>query len=196
MHEAEAEQGPAAAERQPRRSRISLLLTVAAVLISYFVGTKLPVQEAVNYVSPRLEWLQTRLSRAAHTVVFGIPPELPADPPSAPPPARTSRGCVLAFADIHGDLLQAKRVLHLVGATDENDEWTAGTCTLVQLGDLVDRGPDSIAVLKLFDKVTEQAAQAGGRVIKLMGNHEMESIQVRSAFLTRQWPCLRFWQQC
>jgi hypothetical protein len=95
-------------------------------------------------------------------------------------PAAQVKGCLLAFSDIHGDLQQAQKVLQLVGATDHNGKWAAGSCTLVQTGDLVDRGHDSIAVLELFDQLKMEAALAGGQLITLMGNHEMESIQVAS----------------
>jgi hypothetical protein len=93
-------------------------------------------------------------------------------------PTGLAPGCLLAFADIHGDLQQALRVLQLVGAIDQDGKWAAGSCTLVQTGDLVDRGPQSLTVLRLFERLKEEAVQAGGQLITLMGNHEMESIQV------------------
>jgi hypothetical protein len=69
-------------------------------------------------------------------------------------------------------------VLQFAGVTDSVGDWIAGDCTLVQTGDLIDRGHDSIAVLKLFEELKEKAAAAGGEVITLMGNHELLSIQV------------------
>lgn len=38
-----------------------------------------------------------------------------------------------------------------MGITDKNGKWIAGKATLVQTGDLVDRGPNSIGVVRLFE---------------------------------------------
>ena len=85
--------------------------------------------------------------------------------------------CVLAIADLHGDLQQAERALRKVGATDAEGNWAAGSCTLVQTGDLVDRGHQSLDVLRRFEALKPQAEAAAGRIITLLGNHELESIQ-------------------
>lgn len=39
----------------------------------------------------------------------------------------------------------------------------------VQTGDLVDRGPNSLQVVQLMIKLHQQAAEAGGRVLQLLG---------------------------
>lgn len=101
--------------------------------------------------------------------------------PPQPAPARLEdrhEDCVLALADLHGDLSQAQRALRMAGAIDAEGSWAGGTCTLVQTGDLVDRGAHSLDVLRLFEALKPQAEAAGGRIITLLGNHELESIQV------------------
>ena len=60
---------------------------------------------------------------------------------------------VIAIGDLHGDLSQAQAALALVGLTDSSGEWQAKDSTLVQTGDLLDRGPDSLAVVRLFEAV-------------------------------------------
>ena len=53
-------------------------------------------------------------------------------------------------------------------------EWLGGNyTTLIQTGDQVDRGPDSLEVLELFDALTALAASSGGRAASLVGNHEL-----------------------
>lgn len=65
-------------------------------------------------------------------------------PPEAAALARgAAPACVLALADLHGDLEQTERALQLTGAIGPDGRWAAGGCTLVQTGDLVDRGPSS-----------------------------------------------------
>lgn len=91
---------------------------------------------------------------------------------------RSDASCVIGFADLHGDLQQAHAVLRASGASNDTHLWAAGACTLVQTGDLVDRGPDSVAVTKLFEDVRVEAAAAGGKVVTLLGNHEVMNLQV------------------
>jgi hypothetical protein len=43
---------------------------------------------------------------------------------------------------------------------------------LVQLGDMVDRGPDSLKIVGSLMKLQREAPRKGGRVIVLTGNHE------------------------
>ena len=58
---------------------------------------------------------------------------------------------VFSIPDIHGDVGRAVESLMLANITDANGAWIAppGT-TLVQTGDLFDRGDDTQAVFKLF----------------------------------------------
>jgi len=74
--------------------------------------------------------------------------------------------------------VQAERALRLVGAVDVGGAWIAGACTLVQTGDIVDRGPDSLAALRRFEQLKIDAAAHGGCVETLLGNHELLNLQV------------------
>jgi hypothetical protein len=47
----------------------------------------------------------------------------------------------------------------------------------VQTGDTLDRGPDSKGVLELMRRLETEAAAAGGRVVPLLGNHEVMNVQ-------------------
>ncbi|MEW5305143.1 MAG: hypothetical protein WDW36_007704 [Sanguina aurantia] len=55
--------------------------------------------------------------------------------------------------------------------------WSGGAASLVQLGDVVDRGPDSLPLLALFRRLRTEAGEAGGRVVLLLGNHELMLVQ-------------------
>ncbi|KAJ9521504.1 hypothetical protein QJQ45_008801 [Haematococcus lacustris] len=55
--------------------------------------------------------------------------------------------------------------------------WAGGRSSLVQTGDIVDRGPDSLAALHLFHRLKAEASAAGGDVVTLLGNHELMLLQ-------------------
>jgi TPR repeat protein len=79
---------------------------------------------------------------------------------------------VVAVGDVHGDYEQFVAVLRSAGLIDAHGNWSGGKAHLVQTGDIVDRGPDSRAVMDLLMKLEKQAAAAGGGVHCLIGNHE------------------------
>ena len=84
---------------------------------------------------------------------------------SAPPPAIPAGRRAYAVGDVHGraDLFAA-----LITAVDADDAARgAAQTTIVLLGDLVDRGPDSAGVVALA-----RAWQARRPLRALMGNHE------------------------
>lgn len=56
---------------------------------------------------------------------------------------------------------------------DHRGQWVGKTATLVQTGDIVDRGKDTIALYALMDNLRAQARKDGGEVISLLGNHEV-----------------------
>lgn len=79
---------------------------------------------------------------------------------------------LFAIADIHGDYDRAHAALQHAGVVDSTGLWRAGNATLVQTGDIVDRGPDTQKLYHWMRNLTQQASQAGGKVVKLWGNHE------------------------
>ncbi|CAA20130.1 vacuolar endopolyphosphatase [Schizosaccharomyces pombe] len=81
---------------------------------------------------------------------------------------------VYAIGDIHGDFPNALDVLSAAGVVSPvfPHEWTAGNATLVQTGDVVDRGPDTRKLFRWFNDLHKQAEKHGGRVVRLLGNHE------------------------
>lgn len=82
-------------------------------------------------------------------------------------------GRVVAVGDVHGDLSAVTRALRMARLIDKDQNWVGGTATLVQVGDLLDRGDDERAILVMFERLRGQATRAGGRVITLIGNHEV-----------------------
>jgi len=79
---------------------------------------------------------------------------------------------IVAVGDVHGDYAQFVKALRAAEVVNEKDDWAAGKTHLVQIGDVLDRGPDSRKAMDLLMKLEGQAAQAGGAVHPLIGNHE------------------------
>jgi hypothetical protein len=80
---------------------------------------------------------------------------------------------VVAVADVHGAYDRYVEILHAAGVVDDGRHWTAGRTHFVQIGDMVDRGPDSRRVLDFLQDLEPQARRAGGAVHVLLGNHEV-----------------------
>ncbi len=80
---------------------------------------------------------------------------------------------VVAIGDVHGAYASFVEILRHAGVIGEDSRWSGGRTTLVQTGDVLHRGPDSRMALDLLMELEPQAAAAGGRVITLLGNHEV-----------------------
>ena len=107
-------------------------------------------------------------------------------PPAATAPA-TPAACTLAplalrvpmpkravaIGDLHGDFNAARAALKAAGAIDGNDKWIGGDLTIIQTGDILDRGDGESQILDLFAKLATDAHASGGEVIQLLGNHEL-----------------------
>jgi len=97
-----------------------------------------------------------------------------AGPPEEESPMRfEAAGRLIAIGDLHGDLEAARAALRLGGAIDAEDRWIGGDLVVVQTGDILDRGDEEEAVIRLFQRLGEEAERAGGAVHVLNGNHEL-----------------------
>ena len=101
-------------------------------------------------------------------------PNIPADAPSR----------LIAIADVHGDYEDFCAILQRVQLIDEQRHWSGGNATFVQVGDLIDRGPQPREVLDLMMSLDEQSAKAGGRVVAILGNHEVMNLMGDLRYVT------------
>jgi hypothetical protein len=83
---------------------------------------------------------------------------------------------VVAIADVHNAFDDFVAILQHTGLIDKQNHWAAGKTTFVQVGDLLDRGPKPREVMDLMMALEKEAPQTGGRVVALLGNHEMMNI--------------------
>ncbi len=99
---------------------------------------------------------------------------------AAPPdPAR-----LVVVPDVHGAYTELTALLQRVRLIDGNLKWTGRSATLVQLGDVIDRGARSRECLDLLMALERQAPKTGGKVIPLLGNHEVMNVMGDLRYVT------------
>ena len=76
------------------------------------------------------------------------------------------------MSDPHGRLNLVISLLQANGVIDSQLKWSYGDNQLVVIGDIFDRGYDVPQIFWLFYKLEAEAAECGGRVSVMLGNHE------------------------
>ncbi|VFQ82861.1 unnamed protein product [Cuscuta campestris] len=93
---------------------------------------------------------------------------------------------LIAIGDLHGDLPKTKEALRLSRLIDDRDRWCGGSATVVQVGDVLDRGGDELKILYFLEKLKREAAKAGGSVITMNGNHEIMNVSGDFRYVTKR----------
>jgi Calcineurin-like phosphoesterase len=99
-------------------------------------------------------------------------------------PSPDSAPSLVAIGDVHGAYDDFVSILKRVGLIDKQNHWAGGKATFVQVGDLIDRGPKPREVLDLMMALEKEAPEAGGRVVSLLGNHEVMNIMGDVRYVT------------
>ena len=79
----------------------------------------------------------------------------------------------MAVGDVHGAFDNFVAILRAAQVIDNRNRWSGRRTVLVQTGDILDRGPDSRKAIDLLRRLERDAQRAGGRVVSLLGNHEL-----------------------
>jgi len=88
------------------------------------------------------------------------------------PAAAAQPNRIVAVGDLHGDFQAWQTIARAAGLIDSAGHWAGGKATLVQLGDITDRQPDSLLIVRSLQQLQAEAPRAGGRVVVVLGNHE------------------------
>jgi len=93
---------------------------------------------------------------------------------------------IIAIGDIHGDYYIFIELLKLAKVIDSNLNWIGKDTYVIQLGDTLDgkrpnivlnaeylNTPGEIEIIKLILSLDKKAYKHGGRVISILGNHEL-----------------------
>ena len=92
---------------------------------------------------------------------------------------------IVAFGDIHGDFNALINVLKKANIINNNYDWIAGNTYLVQTGDILDsknrggglwKSNQEKKVINFLINLREKAEKYRGKVILLIGNHEIMNI--------------------
>ena len=102
-----------------------------------------------------------RIALVALAVLFFVTPAYAAQP-----------NRIVAVGDLHGDFQAWQTIARAAGLIDPAGHWAGGKTTLVQLGDITDRQPDSLLIVRSLQELQSEAPRSGGRVIVVLGNHE------------------------
>ncbi|KAA1467613.1 Metallo-dependent phosphatase [Dentipellis sp. KUC8613] len=87
-------------------------------------------------------------------------------------PKETRSSRIVAVGDLHGDIGNAQKVLEMADVVDAEGNWSGRVDVLVQTGDIIDRGDDTILLFDWMEQLRAQAQAAGGLVLSHLGNHE------------------------
>ncbi|MEO7602371.1 MAG: metallophosphoesterase [Sphingomicrobium sp.] len=113
--------------------------------------------------------LTSRLSRLTLLILAGF--WLGLSTLSAAPKAPDAKR-IVAVGDLHGDYSAWLAIARDAGLIDASNHWSGGPSTLVQLGDIADRGPNTLKIIRHLQQLEREALKTGGKVVVVLGNHE------------------------
>lgn len=92
----------------------------------------------------------------------------------------------IALSDLHGQFDLFKQLLQNNGVVDQQLNWRFGKGVLVIVGDIFDRGPDVDKILWLIYRLEQEAKEKGGRLLYMLGNHELMVLDNDLRYVNKQ----------
>ncbi|RYR28125.1 hypothetical protein Ahy_B01g052231 isoform B [Arachis hypogaea] len=127
-------------------------------------------RRTVSLPAQKFLLLQKNSRRAAVSLSFTHRTSVSISQPSSSPPVSANSLPSNYVGDLHGDLKQARYALQMAGVliSDGQDLWTGGEMVLIQVGDILDRDEEEIAILSLLRSLDKQAKAKGGAVFQVL----------------------------
>jgi hypothetical protein len=107
-----------------------------------------------------------RIIRIASLVIASLGSIISAHAHAAPPQR------IVAVGDLHGDYQAWQDIARGAGLIDARGHWAGGKTIFVQMGDVTDREPDSLRIIRSLQQLQREAPRKGGKTIVVLGNHE------------------------
>lgn len=104
-----------------------------------------------------------------------------------PPTELKVPGKLLIIGDVHGQYDTLRLFLVNNRVIDQNLRWSFGNGTVVFMGDIFDRGEKVTEILWLIYRLEKEAAENGGSVQLILGNHEMMVLQEDERFISEKY---------
>jgi hypothetical protein len=117
----------------------------------------------------RLQWLRTRR-------YFCVAISILAWTGFAPAIASAPWHRIVAVGDLHGDFTAWRDITRAAQLVNDAGRWIGGDTVLIQTGDAVDRGPESLKIIQDLMRLQQEALRDHGQVIALVGNHEAMNV--------------------
>ena len=103
---------------------------------------------------------------------------------------------IVAIGDIHSDFIALYKCLLKAKVINKNGEWIGKNTYVVQIGDILDGGGrgnkeldfigEEFFIIEYLNYLDKEAKKKGGRVIRLLGNHELMNIfEPNTRYLTK-----------
>jgi hypothetical protein len=102
---------------------------------------------------------------------------------------------IIVIGDIHGDFNALIKSLKIANVIDNQNKWIGKDTYVVQLGDQIDRGGrfdshndenSELKIMLFLDNLDKEARKNNGRVLSLLGNHELMNVMGQMDYVSEQ----------
>jgi hypothetical protein len=102
---------------------------------------------------------------------------------------------IIVIGDIHGDFNALIKSLKISNLINNQNQWIGKDTFVVQLGDQIDRGGrfdtyndenSELKIMVFLDNLDKQARKYNGRVLSLLGNHELMNVMGQMEYVSEK----------
>lgn len=91
----------------------------------------------------------------------------------------------IAIGALNSDLDQAMEIFYEADLIDENGYWTKKDVTVVQMGDALGNGEQSLELLQWLNRIQKQASRQGADVHVILGDQEVDNLWGELQYVSR-----------